>query len=85
MKARLFVVCACQSKATPPRQAKPSLPGSRPVIPGPLISPARLGRLAARAHKGTRRSRSEFKITLTDDKDIAAAAIIGESRIPKKG
>ena len=36
-------------------------------------------------YKATLRSRSELAITLTDDSDIAAAAMIGERRIPKKG
>jgi hypothetical protein len=36
-------------------------------------------------YKATLRSRKELAITLTDDSDIAAAAMIGESRIPKKG
>jgi hypothetical protein len=37
------------------------------------------------AHNDTVRSLSAFPITLTDESAIAAAAMIGESRIPKKG
>jgi hypothetical protein len=37
------------------------------------------------AHKEIRRSRREFATTLTDDNAIAAAAMIGESRMPKNG
>ena len=33
----------------------------------------------------TFRSRAAFAMTLTDDSDIAAAAIIGDSSIPKNG
>jgi hypothetical protein len=36
-------------------------------------------------YKANLRSRRELAITLTDDSDIAAAAMIGERRIPKKG
>jgi hypothetical protein len=36
-------------------------------------------------HKETRRSRREFPTTLTDESAIAAAAMIGESRMPKNG
>ncbi len=36
-------------------------------------------------HKEIRRSRNEFPTTLTDDIAIAAAAMIGESRMPKTG
>jgi len=36
-------------------------------------------------HKDTRRNRSEFPTTLTDESAIAAAAMIGESRMPKNG
>src|SRR5262245_64637954 len=36
-------------------------------------------------HKDTRRSRREFPTTLTEESAIAAAAIIGESRMPKNG
>src|SRR5215831_820669 len=34
-------------------------------------------------HKDTRRNRREFPTTLTDESAIAAAAMIGESRMPK--
>ena len=37
------------------------------------------------AHKGTVRSLNALAITLTEDSAIAAAAMIGESRIPKNG
>ena len=37
------------------------------------------------AHNETRRSRRAFAITDTEDRLIAAAAIIGESRMPKAG
>jgi hypothetical protein len=36
-------------------------------------------------HNEIRRSRSEFPTTLTDESAIAAAAMIGESRMPKIG
>jgi len=36
-------------------------------------------------HNATRRSRSALPITLTEDSAIAAAPIIGDSRIPKAG
>jgi hypothetical protein len=35
--------------------------------------------------KDTRSNRSEFPTTLTDDSAIAAAAMMGESRMPKNG
>ena len=37
------------------------------------------------AYNDTVRSLNAFPITLTDESAIAAAAMIGESRIPKKG
>ena len=37
------------------------------------------------AHSEIRRRRRAFPTTLTDDSDIAAAAMIGESRMPKTG
>ena len=43
------------------------------------------GLRARRVHNDTRRSRREFPTTLTDESAIAAAAMIGESRMPKKG
>ncbi len=39
----------------------------------------------ADAHNLTRLSRSAFPSTLTDDKAMAAAAMTGDSRMPKKG
>src|SRR5215831_2451359 len=36
-------------------------------------------------HNDTRRNRREFPTTLTDESAIAAAAMIGESRMPKNG
>lgn len=36
-------------------------------------------------HSRTLRNRAALVITLTEDRAIAAAAIIGESKIPKKG
>src|SRR5262245_44925598 len=36
-------------------------------------------------HKDTRRNRREFPTTLTEESAIAAAAMIGESRMPKIG
>jgi len=36
-------------------------------------------------HNDTRRNRSEFPTTLTDESAIAAAAMIGESRMPNNG
>ncbi|KQQ13834.1 hypothetical protein ASF59_20340 [Methylobacterium sp. Leaf121] len=41
--------------------------------------------LAETSHSRTERNRSEFPITLTDDSDIAAAAMIGDSNKPKVG
>lgn len=53
----------------------------------PEVSPA--GRVRFGLHKVgqsfTPRNRSALPITETDDSDIAAAAIIGESRRPKTG
>ena len=50
----------------------------------PLRDPARLG-CVADVHGVTRLRRSALVTTLTDDKAIAAAAMIGDSNIPKKG
>ena len=36
-------------------------------------------------HKDTRRNRSEFPTTLTEESAMAAAAMIGESRMPNIG
>src|SRR5262249_61661171 len=36
-------------------------------------------------HNDTRRNRSELPTTLTEESAIAAAAMIGESRMPKNG
>src|SRR3546814_857387 len=50
----------------------------------PLRHPGR-GRRTADVHRVTRLRRSALVTTLTDDSAIAAAAMIGESRMPKIG
>jgi hypothetical protein len=53
---------------------------SEPIIPStlrPVVGPE--------CHNLTARSRIALPITLTDDKAMAAAAMIGESRMPKNG
>jgi len=50
----------------------------------PLRNAAR-ARCHADVHSFTRLSRSALVTTLTEDSDIAAAAMIGESRMPKNG
>ena len=55
------------------------------IVPDhPLGDPARLGRCSD-IHSVTRLSRSAFITTLTDDNAIAAAAMIGDSIMPKTG
>ncbi len=54
------------------------------VADHPLRDPAR-GRRTADVHSVTRLRRSALVTTLTDDSAIAAAAMIGESRMPKIG
>ena len=50
------------------------------------MATCRMGRLHQWAnHNLTLRSRAAFMITLTDESAIAAAAITGESRMPKTG
>ena len=54
------------------------------VADHPLRDPAR-ARRAAYVHNVTRLRRSALVTTLTEDRAIAAAAMIGESRMPKIG
>lgn len=63
---------------------------SRPTYAGPRRCSAQIHAVAehkcpAAHHKDTRLSRSALPITETELKLIAAAAIIGLSRIPKNG
>src|SRR5262249_32796632 len=73
------VFCSYGSVPCPPVQAGQC--GGRPENA--------IGRLADyephEVHKDTRRNRREFPTTLTDVSAIAAAAMIGESRMPKNG
>ncbi len=50
----------------------------------PLRDPSRI-RHRSDVHKATRLRRSAFVTTLTDDKAMAAAAMIGDSNMPKNG
>ena len=45
----------------------------------------RQSRAALRAHSRMARSRSALPTSLTEESGIAAAAMLGESRLPKKG
>jgi hypothetical protein len=56
-----------------------------PALVSRLGANAELNRRHCGAHKEIRLSRREFPTTLTDDSAIAAAAMIGDSRMPKNG
>ena len=72
----------------PPQPSDPQHKPLRDPDPPPDKDPpgARRGALLRRRHHSrTVRNRSAFPTTLTDDSAIAAAPMIGESRMPKNG